>query len=185
MEIVYDRPMSPRRSIRLAFVLSSFVLAVPVFSQTSLSGEVRGVDGRAIKGAQVQVERQGGRASAVAATTDGKGRFLITNLPAGQYTVSAKAGGASSQSQVVKLFSKRETISLRLAAAAASSNTVAKKKKKMVWVPAQTGSRIGGNWVEVDDSAPAADTTQEAAALQRLQSQQANTLPRPLAGGGR
>ncbi|HWH92144.1 MAG TPA: hypothetical protein VNV64_10160, partial [Candidatus Binatia bacterium] len=35
---------------------------------------------------------------------------------------------------------------------AAQASTVAKKGKHMVWVPSQTGSHIGGRWVEVDEN---------------------------------
>jgi len=35
------------------------------------------------------------------------------------------------------------------------AGNIAKGGKHMVWVPSRTGSHIGGNWVEVDDSGKA------------------------------
>ena len=40
--------------------------------------------------------------------------------------------------------------------AAAQATTEQKKGKHMVWLPARTGSHLGGNWVEVDDYGKAA-----------------------------
>jgi hypothetical protein len=38
---------------------------------------------------------------------------------------------------------------------ASQAGNIAKSGKNMVWVPARTGSHIGGNWVEVDDAGKA------------------------------
>jgi hypothetical protein len=38
---------------------------------------------------------------------------------------------------------------------AAQASAAAKKGKHMVWMPATTGSHIGGRWVEVDDTGSA------------------------------
>jgi hypothetical protein len=41
---------------------------------------------------------------------------------------------------------------------AAQAGTSQNKKKHMVWVPANTGSHMGGRWVEEPDEASAADS---------------------------
>jgi hypothetical protein len=40
---------------------------------------------------------------------------------------------------------------LKPATAAQAATTTAQKKKHMVWVPAGTGTHMGGRWVEVPD----------------------------------
>jgi hypothetical protein len=66
----------------------------------------------------------------------------------------------------------------------AQANAEQKKGKHMVWVPAQTGSHIGGRWVEVDDGGKTAPGTlnvqrADAEALQRASQSAGN----PNAGG--
>jgi hypothetical protein len=66
----------------------------------------------------------------------------------------------------------------------AQASAEQKKGKHMVWVPATTGSHIGGRWVEVDDGAKAAPGTlnvvrPDPEALQR----QAQSAGNPNTGG--
>ena len=67
---------------------------------------------------------------------------------------------------------------------AAQAGAGQKKGKHMVWVPAQTGSHIGGRWVEVDDGAKAAPGTLnvQRADAEQLQ-QQARGVGNPNSGG--
>jgi hypothetical protein len=39
--------------------------------------------------------------------------------------------------------------------AAAQASAEQKKGKRMVWMPARTGTHLGGNWIEVDDEGEA------------------------------
>jgi hypothetical protein len=39
---------------------------------------------------------------------------------------------------------------------ASQANTQQKSGKRMVWIPASTGSHMGGRWVEVDEGGAAA-----------------------------
>ncbi len=176
--------MSSKRSVCPTFVLCSLLFAASAFSQTSPSGEVRGTDGRPIVRAEVRLQREDAKAAPVAVKTDAKGRFVAGNLPSGRYAVTANASGLSSSRQIVTISSsKPQTVSLRVAAAVSDMTGPVKKKKRVVWVPATTGSRIGGNYVEVEDSADDSSTKRDSAALQRIQSTQANALSRSASGG--
>ena len=72
-----------KRFIHTAVVLCIPLFAASAFSQTSLSGEVTGVDGRPITGADVRLQREDAKAAPIALKTDGKGRFVAKSLPAG------------------------------------------------------------------------------------------------------
>ncbi|MGI9115901.1 MAG: carboxypeptidase-like regulatory domain-containing protein, partial [Chthoniobacterales bacterium] len=174
-----------KRLFSSAVVLCSLFFSVSAFSQTSLSGEVRGVEGRLIRGAEVRLQREDAKAAPVALKTNAKGHFSAGKLPAGRYAVTASAGGLASAPQSVKVSSARaETLPLRLVAAASANAGPVKKKKHLVWVPAQTGSRIGGGYVEVDDAADNSPK-KDSADLQRLQNTQATLMSRAPSGGGR
>src|SRR6266550_2212090 len=69
--------------------------------------------------------------------------FLMSNLGAATPTIQGDVRGPDG-----KLLAGAEVrVQLKDAKAAAP----AKKAKHMVWVPADTGSHLGGRWVEVDD----------------------------------
>jgi len=59
-----------------------------------------------------------------------------------------------------------------------------KKAKHLVWVPNETGTHLGGHWVEVDDSGAGAERVEKksGAALQNMQRNSSGTTNQP--GGG-
>ena len=84
------------------------------------------------------------------AATNATGAYSFTKLPPGNYilhvpnqpnkTVAAASGKITGQM----------TLPSRVAKAVnTNSKTKVTQGKRYVWVPAQTGSNIGGNWVEV------------------------------------
>src|SRR5204862_7264829 len=87
---------------------------------------------------------------------DAKGRYISQGLQPGVYRVSLVVNGAVKASiSNTKTKSDQATqlnFDLR-PLPAAQVNAAEKKGKHMVWVPASTGSHIGGSWVEVDDGA--------------------------------
>ena len=69
--------------------------------------------------------------------------------------------------------------------AAAQGTTERKKGNHVVWVPARTGSHLGGNWVEVDEYGKAAsDSNVNAATGDDLRRQQLTQPPGSLPGIG-
>src|SRR5205085_3032777 len=113
--------------------------------------------------------------------TDARGHYLSSGLPAGTYRVTLIVDG-SVKTSINNTAIKNGTatqLNFALKASAASKTPVASKKAKhMVWVPARTGSHIGGAWVEIDESGSQPEMehveTVNGEALRKLQSTQTN-----------
>lgn len=133
---------------------SSFLLLGSAFGQKAvIEADVRGVDGAPAKGAEVRIERQDKKAAPVFAKTDKQGRVVANDLEIGSYKVTATVEGGVQSSQMVKIRNNKPTLipfDMRKTAAVAG-----KAHKRSVWVPAQTGSRLGGHWEEVGADVPA------------------------------
>ncbi|MDQ6809157.1 MAG: carboxypeptidase-like regulatory domain-containing protein [Verrucomicrobiota bacterium] len=135
--------------------LTSALVATSGVAQSTVQGDVKGVDGRTAQHARVRLEpvKKGGKAIEV--TADGRGRFVANNIADGAYNVTATvAGGVQSPTQMIQARSGHPvmmTFDLRPTGKAAA--TGGKKKKKFVWMPSETGSHLGGHYVEVDESA--------------------------------
>jgi tetratricopeptide (TPR) repeat protein len=76
----------------LAAGLLIAVCARGTYAQTVVSGTVKDLSGHAIKGATVSVENRD-QPSALATTTDRKGRFVVTSLAPGDWYFSVQAPG--------------------------------------------------------------------------------------------
>lgn len=82
------------------------LLAVPfllfsgaAFAQiTAIEGDVKGVDGQLLKGAQILIEREDMKGTYKGAKTDKKGHYIYNGLPIGTYTVSVIVDGKTADS---------------------------------------------------------------------------------------
>jgi Carboxypeptidase regulatory-like domain len=128
---------------------------------TSIQGIVKDAHGKPIKGADVRVESQDGKQLFNTVKTDTQGRYISQGLQPGVYRVLLVVNGAvKANIGNTKTKSDQATqlnFDLR-PLPAAQVNAAQKKGKHMVWVPAGTGSHIGGSWVEVQDGAAEAGT---------------------------
>ena len=122
----------------------------------SIQGIVKDAQGKPIKGADVRIQSQNGKQLFNTVKTDAKGRYISEGLQPGVYRVSLVVNGAvKADIGNTKTKSDQATqlkFDLR-PLPAAQVNAAEKKGKHMVWVPAGTGSHIGGSWVEVPDGA--------------------------------
>jgi len=122
----------------------------------SIQGVVKDAKGQPIKGADVRVASRDGKQLFNTVKTDAKGRYISEGLQPGVYRVSLVVNGAvKADIGNTKTKSDQATqlnFDLR-PLPAAQVNAAEKKGKHMVWVPAGTGSHIGGSWVEVPDGA--------------------------------
>ena len=168
--------------------LIGFVLSVATTwaGPSAIQGVVKDAK-QAIKGADVRIESKDAKQHFNTVKTDAKGRYISEGLPAGVYRVTLVVNGAVKASITNTKTKADQTTQLNFdlkPVPAAQASADQKKGKHMVWVPAQTGSHIGGRWVEVDDGARSAPGTlnvqrADAEALQR----QANSVGNPNAGG--
>ena len=138
--------------------LIGFVLSVVTAwaGGSAIQGVAKDAKGQAIKGADVRVESKDGKQHFNAVKTDAKGRYISDGLPAGVYRVTLVVNGAVKGSIANTKTKANQTTVLNfdLNPVPASKGTAEQKKgKHMVWVPAGTGTHIGGRWVEVPDGA--------------------------------
>lgn len=138
--------------------LIGFVLSVATAwaGASAIQGVVKDAKGQPIKGADVRIESRDGKKLLQTVKTDGKGHYLSNGLAAGTYRVTLVVNGAVKAS-IMNTTTKADQatqLNFDLKPAAASQVSAAGTKgKRLVWVPSQTGSHIGGRWVEVDDGA--------------------------------
>jgi hypothetical protein len=122
----------------------------------SVQGFVKDAKGEPIKGAGVRIESRDGKQVLSTVTTDPKGRYISQGLQPGVFRVTLLVNGAVKASIMNTQIKANQPTQLNFDLKPTSqAGSIAKGGKHMVWVPARTGSHIGGNWVEVDDSGKA------------------------------
>ena|SRR5215831_8322562 len=149
------------KSLRIGFVGLVFCIASAWAGPSSIQGIVKDAKGQPIKSADVRVESRDGKELFGTVKTDGQGRYISQGLQPGVYRVSLVVSGVTKASITnTKTKSDQATVlnfDLR-PLPAAQVNAAEKKGKNMVWVPAGTGTHMGGHWEEVPDGATAAGT---------------------------
>src|SRR5262249_24211373 len=84
---------SPVRSFLLATsVLATAILASPFAEAATVTGTVTGPDGKPFRAAFVQA-RHAGLKMTVSVLSDNEGKYIIENLPAGDYRIAIRAIG--------------------------------------------------------------------------------------------
>ena len=122
----------------------------------SFQGFVKAAKGEPIKGADVRIESRDGKQVFSTAKTDAKGRYISRGLQPGVYRVTLLVDGAVKASITNTQTKANQPTQLNFDFKPTSqADNIAKGGKHMVWVPARTGSHIGGNWVEVNDNGKA------------------------------
>lgn len=131
-------------------VVSSFFVAVAfAFSPSTpaqasgIQGEVRGVDGRPLQGAEVRIVRNDKTGAPITIQTDGKGNYVSSTLPDGTYKISVVEKGNVKSSVTIKTGAEAARVDFNLKSS--GGNAV----KHYVRV-SSTGSHLGSRWVEVD-----------------------------------
>jgi hypothetical protein len=159
------------KSLQVGFVGVVLSIATAWAGPSAIQGVVKDAQGQAIKGADVRIESKDGRQKFNTVKSDAKGRYITDGLPVGVYRVTLVVNGAVKASITNTKTKENQTTQLNfdlkpVPTAQAGANQ--KKGKHMVWVPASTGTHIGGRWVEVPDGAtePGALNVQKANAEQ-------------------
>jgi Carboxypeptidase regulatory-like domain len=149
------------KSLHLGLI-GLFLFAASAWAGNSaLQGVVKDPKGKPIKAADIRIEARDGSKLLKTVKTDATGHYISDGLPAGTYRVTLIVNGAikaSINNTKTKLGAPTElNFDLKPASASQASGS-AKKGKHMVWMPPQTGSHMGGRWVEVDDNGNASTT---------------------------
>jgi 5-hydroxyisourate hydrolase-like protein (transthyretin family) len=144
------------KSLRMGVIGLMLCAANAWAGPASIQGIVKDAKGQPIKGADVRVESRDGKQLLNTAKTDAQGRYISQGLQPGVYRVSLIVNGAvkASISNTKTKSDQATQLNLDLRPVAGGQATAGQKTgKRMVWIPAQTGSHMGGRWVEVDDNA--------------------------------
>ena len=141
--------------VLLSAALTSLFLASPVLAQdSSIEGKAAGPNGEPLKNASVRIQSEDTKSPAVIAKTDGNGNFVAAGLPVASYKVEVLiAGKVMSSAQHVKT---RRGKAVRLNLGGTQTAAAPEKKKRYVWVPASTGSHMGGHYETVDENSSSA-----------------------------
>jgi hypothetical protein len=113
-----------------------------------VEGVVKDAQGKPLPGAEIRIQTQDGKLVG-RTSTDAHGHYLFANLPNGIYKVDCLVNSVLKAS--IKNVSAKGTKPAQLSFAL-TGKTMAKGGKHFVWVPANTGTNIGGRWVEVDEA---------------------------------
>jgi len=143
------------KSLRIGLIGFVLCAATAWAGPSAIQGVVKDAKGQAIKGADVRVESRDGKKVFKTVKTDGSGRYVSDGLAPGVYRVSLIVNGAvkASITNTQAHADQPTQLNFDLKPVSASQvSKVAKKGKHMVWVPSNTGSHIGGRWVEVDEN---------------------------------
>src|ERR1043166_5331630 len=147
------------KSLQIGLV-TFFLRAVAAWAgPASIEGVVKDAKGQPIKGADVRVESRDGKQLFNAVKTDGKGRYISQGLQPGVYRVSLVVNGVVKASIMNTKTNANQGTQLNFdlkPGAAGQANTQQKSAKHTVWIPASTGSHMGGRWVEVEEGGAAA-----------------------------
>jgi 5-hydroxyisourate hydrolase-like protein (transthyretin family) len=150
------------KSLRVGFVGLVLCAASAWAGPSAIQGIVKDPKGHPIKDADIRIETTNGGKLLKTVKTDANGRYVSDGLPAGVYRVTLVVNGAvkASISNTKTKADQPTQLNFDLKPVTSSQATAATKSgKHKVWVPATTGSHVGGSWVEVDDSGSAAGST--------------------------
>jgi Carboxypeptidase regulatory-like domain len=124
-------------------------------ASSGLEGIVKDAKGHPIEGADIRIETKNGGRLLTTVKTDVNGRYISAGLAAGNYRITLVVHGAVKTSVNNTTIESDEPTRLNFdlrAAPASRASVTAKKGRHWVWVPAFTGSRLPGRWVELNDS---------------------------------
>src|SRR5205809_5859560 len=146
------------KSLQIGFIGLVLSIATAWAGPSAIQGVAKDAKGQAIKGADVRIESRDGKQLFGTVKTDGKGRYIAESLSPGVYRVTLIVNGAVKASIMNTKTKADQSTQLNFdlkPASASQASAPAKSGKHMVWMPATTGSHVGGRWVEVDETGSA------------------------------
>jgi hypothetical protein len=143
-------------------------------------GDVKGPDGKPLKGVEVRIQPKGAKTFAGSAKTDQQGRFAFKDLALGEYTLSVSANGMATAT-IEKLKTRADgavavdfKMQKQVGSAQAAPATV---KKRRVWVK-ELGSNTG-HWEDVDEGGTGQVYKGDNGTLRRMQDASTGAMANP------
>jgi 5-hydroxyisourate hydrolase-like protein (transthyretin family) len=128
-----------------------FVASAAAAANSVLEGVVKDARGHPIPGADVQIETKNGGSMLMTVKTDQNGRYISKGLAPGIYRVTLIVNGTLKTSINNTTLEPDGSTQLNFDLTQARAVVTMKKGLHRVWIPAFTGSRLPGRWVEVED----------------------------------
>ena len=140
------------KSIWIGIIGVMLFVASASAASSVLQGIVKDVNGHPIKGADIRIEATKTGRLLTTVKTNVNGRYSLEGLAAGNYRVTLVVNGAVKASINNTTLEPGESTQLNFGLKQTRASVTVTKGKHRVWMPAFTGSRLPGRWVEVDDS---------------------------------
>jgi hypothetical protein len=143
------------KSLQISFatllVCATAALAGQASGPARMEGRVTDAVGKAVPGAEIHLKGVDGSGERIT-RTDQDGRYGIGKLPVTDYDITLFVNGQMKASLTnMKVWNNRPTEQNFKLTGKFVATSPASKHTHMVYVPAETGSNLGGRWVEVDD----------------------------------
>jgi hypothetical protein len=140
------------KSIWIGFIGVTLFVASASAAGPGLQGIVKDAKGHPIQGADIRIEATNTGGLLTTVKTSENGRYSLEGLAPGKYRVTLVVNGAVKASINNTTLEPGESTQLNFELKQTRASVTVTKGKHWVWVPAFTGSRLPGHWVEVDDS---------------------------------
>jgi hypothetical protein len=142
------------KSLRIGFIGLILSVASAWAASSELQGIVKDAKGDPITSADIRIEVKNGGKLLKTVKTDANGRYASGSLPVGNYRITLVVNGvvkSSINNTTIESGEPRQLNFDLTPASASRASGRAKTGKHWVWMPAFTGSRLPGRWVEVTD----------------------------------
>src|SRR5882724_11526871 len=139
------------KSIWIGFIGVMLFIASASAASSVLQGIVKDANGHSIQGADIRIEATNTGRLLTTVKTDVNGRYSLESLAPGNYRVTLVVNGAVKASINNTTLEPGESTHLNFELKQRRVSVTVTKGKHRVWMPAFTGSRLPGRWVEVDD----------------------------------
>jgi 5-hydroxyisourate hydrolase-like protein (transthyretin family) len=139
------------KSIWIAFIGVMLFVASASAASSELQGIVKDAKGHPIKGADIRIKATNSGRLVTTVKTNVNGRYSLEGLAAGDYRVTLVVNGVVKTSINNATLEPGESTQLNFELKQTRASVTVTKGKHWVWIPAFTGSRLPGHWVEVVD----------------------------------
>jgi hypothetical protein len=140
------------KSIWIGFIGVMLFVATASAASSVLQGIVKDAKGHPIQDADIRIEAPNTGRLLTTVKTNVNGRYSLEGLAAGNYRVTLVVNGAVKASINNTTLEQGESTQLNFELKQTRASVTVTKGKHWVWIPAFTGSRLPGHWVEVEDN---------------------------------
>jgi hypothetical protein len=140
------------KSIWIGFLGGMLFIASASGAGSVLQGIVKDANEHPMEGADIRIQAKNSGGLLTTAKTDAKGHYSLEGLPAGDYRVTLVVNGTVKTSISNTTVEASESTELNFNLTQTRASVTMKKGKHWVWIPAFSGSRLPGRWVELDDT---------------------------------